>query len=339
MRHSRALFTVLSVILLLPLTFGQRSIEVGLSTGPTFYHGDLGNENGIQWGGVNPGMAITIRNFLNNPKRYATRTFSVEGRLSWHRLAYDEIKPIGGLRGTQLQNYGRGLSFRNDLFGASAHLVLNAYKEPFQPMAKQRFFAFFFVGVGVFYGQPKADLFNGSQDMANRYHYWDDGTIRDQPESSGAGNIIGRDGKFETTLSEWYTEGQGAQGELGGIQKPISPWNIGFPMGFGIRYAISKRVLFSAEFAYYSFLTDYLDDVSTSYASSDQIAANFPNDVAMQELAAYVSDPTGNGTNGEPGPYTSPRGDPGSPDAFSYINVEMSYKFKRKRKRTVFVRL
>ncbi len=110
-------------------------------------------------------------------------------------------------------------------------------------------------------------------------------------------------------------------------------------MGFGIRYAISKRVLLSAEYAYYSFFTDYLDDVSGSYATNDEIEANFPNDPTNQELAAYISDPSGKGTNGEPGIFTSRRGNPAIPDAFSYISVEVSYKFKRKPKRRVFVSL
>lgn len=340
MRHPRALLTVLAVIILIPLIHGQRSMEIGLSTGPTFYHGDLGNENGIQWGGVRPGMAITVRNFLNNPKRYATRTFSMEGRLSWHRLGYDETKPIGDIRGAQLQNYGRGLNFRTDLYGASAHLVLNAYREAHQPMSRQKFFAFFYIGVGIFYGQPKADLFNGSQDMANRYHQWSDGTIRDQAESTGAGNVIERDGHFETNLSQWNTEGQNARGEQGNVQKRYSPWNIGIPMGFGIRYAISKKIILSSEYAFYSFFTDYLDDVSASYATRDQIAANFPNDLSMQQMAAYISDPTGKGTNGEAGPpYTSARGNPGTPDSFSYISVEVAYRFRRKLARRSFVSL
>lgn len=285
-------------------------------------------------------MAITFRNFFNNKRGYATRSITMETRLSWHRLGYDETKPVGGLEGKYLRNYGRGLSFRTDLIGASAHLVLNAFDNPFKPMAKQTIYGFFFVGVGVFYGQPRADLFRGSQNIDNRYHYWSDGTVRNQAESTGAGTIIERDGTFETNLREWNTEGQGIAGENGKVDKPYSAWNIGFPMGFGVRVALSKRVKFSAEYSYYAFLTDYLDDVSKSYTTYDQIAANFPNDPVAQELAAYISDPTNKGTNGEAGPpYTSARGNPDMKDSFSYISMEINYSFKRKPKRRTFVSL
>lgn len=339
----KALSVLLFLFLFLSLhqnSFAQRQLEVGISSGATFYHGDLGNEQGVQWGGVNPGMAITFRNFFNNKRGYATRSLTMETRLSWHRLGYDETKSVGGIVGQYLRNYGRGINFRTDLIGASAHLVLNAFENPFKPMAQQSIYGFFFVGVGVFYGQPKADLFYGAQSMDNRYYHWDDGSIRDQPESSGAGTVIGRDGDFETNLRDWNTEGQGISGENDKVQKPYSAWNIGIPMGFGIRVALSKRIKLSAEYSYYAFFTDYLDDVSENYATRDQIAASHPNDLQAQQMAAYISDPTNKGTNGEPGPpYTSPRGNPDMKDSFSYISVELSYSFKRKPKRRTFVSL
>ena len=43
---------------------------------------------------------------------------------------------------------------------------------------------FFYAGVGVYYAEPKADLFQGAVDINNRYYFWNDGTTRDAPESS-----------------------------------------------------------------------------------------------------------------------------------------------------------
>ena len=121
--------------------------------------------------------------------------------MSWFRTGYEERDPIKGVEYNELRNYKRGLGFRNDLFGMSGHLVLNAYREPYQPLFQQRFFMYFHIGLGVYYGRPKADLFNGSADTLNRYHFWDDGTVRDGEELPGSSaNVIERDGKYETCL-------------------------------------------------------------------------------------------------------------------------------------------
>ena len=100
---------------------------------------------------------------------------------------------------------------------------------------------FFFAGIGVYHARPKADLFNGGIDIKNRYYFWKDGNIHDTPENMGGGNIIQKDGKFETDLMDWQTEGEGYSGE-NFINKKYSPWHIGFPMGFGFRYGINKKI-------------------------------------------------------------------------------------------------
>ena len=74
--------------------------------------------------------------------------------------------------------------------------------------------------------------------------------------------------------------------------------------------------------------TDYLDDVSTSYATYKDIEQNYPGDPQQQELAKYISDPTGYGTNGYAGPATSQRGNPHLNDSYSFINMELSYRLK-----------
>src|SRR5205085_10539034 len=140
----------------------------------------------------------------------------------------------------------------------------------------------------------KADLFVGSVDMAHRYYYWGDGTTRDHPQSDGFGNVIEKDGKYETHLRDWRTEGQGAANEGKGKGK-YSPLHIGIPIGMGFRFGITPLLTYSVEFGYYHFLTDYLDDVSTSYATYKDIESNFPDDQEKQALAQYISDPTGYG--------------------------------------------
>ena len=90
---------------------------------------------------------------------------------------------------------------------------------------------FFFAGVGAFYGKPKADLFRGSIGLDNRYFFWSDGTLRDQPEKSGNGNIIEKDGDYETDLTKWSTEPGQVKGSEDVSTRKYHSINIALPMG------------------------------------------------------------------------------------------------------------
>ncbi len=308
--------------------YSQRTFELGLSAGFTEYFGDLGNEELLQTGSTRPGVSLTLRNFLGKPKYgYEYHPFNIEARMSWHRIGYDESKPISGKSGFELRNYGRGLGFRTDILGTSVHVTYTLYADRRKNLCDQHAALFIFTGAGVYYAQPKADLFRGDADMANRYYFWDDGTIRDQPESTGKGNIIKKDGKYETNLRDWHTEGQGALTETG-RNKEYSMLHIGIPFGFGFRYGLNKSTTLSVEFGYYKFMTDYLDDVHDTYANYDEIVSLYPDDPNRQAMAKYISDPTGRGTIGYPGPATSARGNPNTNDGYSFINLELAYKFQ-----------
>jgi hypothetical protein len=186
---------------------------------------------------------------------------------------------------------------------------------------------FVFTGIGAFYGVPKADLFLGDIDINNRYHYWPDGTIRDAPHTgpSSQGNIIEKDGEYETDLTEWYTEGGDAAPE-GKLSKLGSKTNLAIPIGFGFRYGLNKNLTLSVEFGYNMFFSDYLDDVSDRYPTYSEIASSYSGDPIKQQLALYISDPTGLGRGGVSGNGVSPRGNPSSKDAHSYVGLEVSYK-------------
>jgi hypothetical protein len=322
-----ALILILSV---LPDAKAQSSFEMGLNLGVTNYFGDLGNEPWVQTGSTSPGVALTFRNFSGGTTvgGYRYRPLSWEFRLSWNRLQYDETKPIGNQTGFELRNYGRGINFRNDLFGAAFHVTYTLFENPRAPLHHQRAAFFVFGGVGAYYGKPMADLFRGDIDMDNKYYFWPDGTIRDADykASGGQANIIEKDGTYETDLSDWMTEGSGYKGE-GKSTSAYDFINVGFPLGCGIRWGLSEKITMSAEFGYYFFLTDYLDDVSDEYPTYAEINANFPNDPEKQAMALYIADPTGWGTNGYPGPATSRRGNPSEKDSFSFINLEIAYKF------------
>ncbi|MCX6290673.1 MAG: hypothetical protein NT126_02800 [Bacteroidetes bacterium] len=311
----------------------QRVADFGFASGVVNYVGDLGNERYFPITSASPGYQLTIRNFINDPSKTGKmyRSLSAELRLSWHRLQYDETQPIGSNKGMQLRNYMRGLSFRNDLLGASVHVTYTFYKNKYIPLYKQKVCYFLLAGIGVYHGVPEADLFKGSPDLASRYYFWLDGTIRDAEENpNGTGNVIKKDGVYETNLRDWMTEGQGYNTEIH-RKKPYSYTNIGFPLGLGMRYGMNKKITFSAEFDFYYFLTDYLDDVSGRYATYEELKASFP-DPEKFELAKYISDPTGRGTNGFIGAITSIRGNPKKNDSYTFLSVEVAYKLLLKKK-------
>lgn len=320
--------TLLLLLLMAAAGRAQQSLDIGLAAGTTGYFGDLGNDEFLQKSSMRPGLALTVRNFIAprsiTGMKYAP--FNVEARLSWHRIGYDEVLPVDGKSGTALRNFGRGLNFRNDLLGLSTHFSYTYYPNRRLPLHQQSLALFVYTGVGIYYGRPKADLFKGDIQLSNRYHIWDDGTIRDAPESSGAGNVIDRDGEYETDLLDWRTEGQGAYDESNPSRRMYSPWHLGIPLACGFRYGLNRNITLSVEFGYYKFFTDYLDDASDAYATYKQIEQNFAGDPVKQELAKYISDPTGWGTNGSVGPQTSRRGNPNITDSYSFINLEFAYR-------------
>ncbi len=310
------------------ILLAQRQATVGFSAGATTYFGDLGNEKYVPLSSVRPGMMISIRNFMSNPAKtgVVNPLVTIEARFSHHRIGYDETKSIGKKSGHELQNFGRGLSFRNDILGFSMNGILTRFPERHKSLYSSNRPAFYvFAGIGVYYSNPKADLFNGDLNLANRYYFWNDGSIRNAPESSGKGDVIKKDGVYETTLSDWHTEGQGGSIESGSSGF-YDNCHLALPFGIGTRMAFSKNLILSMELSFYNFNTDFLDDVSTSYATYQSIREMFPNDPDKQALAQYISDPTGKGTNGEAGVYTSQRGNPGKNDLYSYLGIELAYK-------------
>ncbi len=311
----------------------QRFADVALSGGLSNYIGDLGNEKNFPVSSANIGSSLTLRNFLNNPRNSGTyqRAFDMQVRFSWHRLQYDETKAIGSKEGAELRNYLRGIGFRNDLLGTEIGFTYSFLLNKRAPLTKPKFSGFVMVGVGAFFGQPKADLFRGDIDLANRYYFWADGTVRDRPDNEKhIGEEIKRDGVYETKLHNWMTEGQGYSREIH-RKKPYDNCNVAIPMGFGVRYMYNKLLTLSLEFNYYYFFSDYLDDVSGRYATYEELVASFP--IADEfNIAKYISDPTGRGTNGFVGPVTSPRGNPDLNDAFTYFSFEASYKIQWKKK-------
>ena len=305
--------------------YAQNVWEWNFSIGSTLYFGDLGNEKYIPVSEMHQGISVGIQRNLFYGRKPSP--FAVSAQLIWMRIGYDETQPLlfNTASGNDLRNFRRGLNFRNDLVGLDTRFIYTFDPWNNQAFSYKKFALYFFVGAGIFYSDPRADLFRGDMHLANRYYYWDDGTLRNAPQGDPGAVVVARDGEYETRLRQWYTEGQGRV-PFPGQKGTYSQFQIGFPHGGGIQLGLSKTSVIRFEACFFDFpFTDYMDDASDRYATYEEIERNFPSDLTSQELAKYITDPSGLGSDGENGPYSSPRGNPKKFDWVNYMNVQFSF--------------
>ncbi len=128
-------------------------------------------------------------------------------------------------------------------------------------------------------------------------------------------------------LQPLHTEGQGFK-EFPERQ-PYKLKQIGFPVGIGLRYDVSRFLTTRFELVYRILRTDYLDDVSRSYIDPIFFRGYFPP--AKAALATRLADrqqeldPLHTTLAG------SPRGDPNDKDAYFSLNLKLSLVLNRKR--------
>jgi len=147
-------------------------------------------------------------------------------------------------------------------------------------MDKHKFSPYLFAGIGVFNFNPRA--------------YY------------GAGGTHG--------LRELGTEGQG----LAGYPGMYSTMAVEYPLGFGFKYAINKKIMLLGEFNYRGSGTDYLDDVSTYYPDKALLDAKNPT----------TSKFTYRGNGPYPKNPTLKRGDASNKDGYYTTQLKVAYKLQ-----------
>ena len=122
------------------------------------------------------------------------------------------------------------------------------------------------VGVSGFEFLSKSDL----RDAQGRtYYYWDDGTIRDLPQSEFAletAQELVRDYTYESDLREADIDGLGDYSERA----------VAFPIGLGARFDMGEYLNFDIHTRLYLTTTDYIDNVTAE--SIGNRAGNGSND-------------------------------------------------------------
>jgi Domain of unknown function (DUF6089) len=138
----------------------------------------------------------------------------------------------------------RNLSFRSPLDELS---VSGAFFYTYNTQKQKTIQPFLTFGIGVFHFNPQAE-YEG--------HWYD--------------------------LQPLSTEGQGLANYPN--RKPYALTQICFPVGAGIQMSLTKRVLLTFDLSLRKTMTDYLDDVSMTYPSADELT------LAKGKMAAILSD-------------------------------------------------
>ncbi len=158
-------------------------------------------------------------------------------------LSYGRISGADNLAADRADNdasyrYYRNLSFRNDLVEASGVAIIDLFENRGTYLKRREFAPYVFAGLAAFHHNPKAEL----------------------------------NGEF-IALQPLGTEGQ-QKGYAG--RKPYKRLQFSVPFGAGVRYKLDRQYDIGFEIGWRKTFTDYLDDVSTTYADR----ASLPTDQA-----------------------------------------------------------
>jgi len=289
----------IALLILITFTFslsaqrwkGERH-TVMASVGINHFMGDLGGggKDAAHFFGIRDLDFSATRPIVSLNYRYRIiETVAARAGFSWGILAADDAN--SGSVGRK----NRNLHFKSNLIQLSLHGEYYFLKEKLNPRYSfsslhsiRNFSAYVFTGVSLNFFNPKAKL---------------DGTWYE--------------------LQPLGTEGQG----IGDNPAPYSKMAIGWPIGLGVKYSLTRKIAVGIEISNTYTTSDYIDDASDKYFNNEQIANTYgPEAALLADRHLYNFDGT-DATLYESG--TGRRGDPKYNDAFIFTVVTVTYKFKK----------
>ncbi len=233
----------------------EPSSSVSFGVGTSSYYGDLSPYNRFLQSTVN-GMRW---NLAFNFTRQISPSVGIRVGLTYARISGDDSY-MENVKGYEAY-FVRNLHFRNDIKQLSVVAQYDLVKTSRSFLRREGIIPYLFGGVAVFAHNPVAKT----------------------PIVAG-------------TTSEWvslqplHTEGQGLPTY---DSSPYSLVSVSFPIGFGVRYKLSRNWDLGFEMSYQYALTDYLDDAGGKYADPAdlQSQANGPLSVSManRSLEQYAA--------------------------------------------------
>ena len=226
--------------------------EFRLGIGPATFMGDLGGQIGDGKHFIQDFDIQSTRMAFQMGYKYIVHPyFSVRGEMTFGMLAGDDRWSKNEIR------RNRNLNFRTFLFEIAA-------MGEFYPLKERVSHLYRINGVD---GRKKNVI-------VNPYIFGGIALIAFNPKGQLNGEWL--------ALRPLSTEGQG----LGGRPKQYSRVSIAFPLGIGMKFAINKNWGVGLELSGRYTISDYIDDVSTSYYHASAIQAAYgPNAAAIQDKA------------------------------------------------------
>lgn len=177
--------------------------------------------------------------------------------LSYGRITGDDQKSADKADNEGIYRYNRNLRFRNDIVEVSAVGIVDLFENRGTYLKRRDFSPYIFLGVAGFYHNPKA---------ANR-----------------AGDFV--------ALQPLGTEGQFAANRKD-YPSPYKRLQISLPFGLGVNYKLSRQFSLGYEIGWRKTFTDYLDDVSGTYADPLDLGATLDTNgkYVLNSDASYLAD-------------------------------------------------
>lgn len=258
-------------------------IEYTFGIGATNFLGELGGANRVGTHAFRDLEFSLTRPALAIGYRYKlSPTFAIHTKGSWGIVTGDDKLTKEPYRNN------RNLSFKSNIFELSTNLELSFLQEQVGHRYRLRgvrglrnieISAYGFLGVGVFHFNPKAQLDGQWYEL--------------QP--------LGTEGQGKIPTREKYKRTQ-----------------LCVPLGLGVKYAIDRQWSVGLEIGLRYTFTDYIDDVSKSYAYEQ---TNDPNKTIVEQLGNRSLNPESTHIGDQ-------RGDPRYNDAYVFTMFSLNYRLK-----------
>jgi hypothetical protein len=121
---------------------------------------------------------------------------------------------------------------------------------------------------------------------------------------------------YDLSGKKVYLQPLGTEGQT----TPYSLWQVSFPVGIGVKYALSNTIMLSGEIDFRKTLADYIDDVSQhQYVDTVQLLATHGQEAAS---LSYRADEI----PGSPYKFYGYRGNPKKKDGYYSFMLKVSYQ-------------
>jgi|GEM_PF-2595577 len=257
----KRILTIISLLAMITLTTVNVNAQqkyykwrIAPAYGVTHYYGDMSHKF-VQMDNYDMAYGVFIQR--NMSAAWGARLNVMYGHVS----GSDWQNPNGDLYDSpENENIGRALNFRSEIRDANLSLIHHFDNDNFF-LNNQIFMApYLGIGIGVTNFIPRGDLFDANGD---RYHYWTDNTVRDQPQTTlGNGKIIKLDGEYESRLDLLETENET------GYERTV----INIPVTFGFKFRFGERFNLNLETSARYLLSDNFDDLSEGPYRGDLIS-------------------------------------------------------------------